>query len=213
MTLVFTTIAHTSWSTNPSQCLVDVSSKQSFAGQMEQQIVMIHREVSKFRWKRKAEERSRRLHQVFLRGDNIITVIPVLHDVERLWPQLMEQWQTAGLPQAALPRPASLGGVKFKLPTPLPLPPPPLPATHPPAMIPLPPRLQPPVLPNRNPPSSLHMLPPVPPPAAPVMHSLGGLPMPHAHPSPGGSVATAQMQPVRPYGPQGERSAWTNQRR
>ena len=44
------------------------------AGQQEQQLVMVQKQVNKFRWKRKAEKRKRRLHQVFLRGDNIVTV-------------------------------------------------------------------------------------------------------------------------------------------
>ena len=101
-----------------------LSFKVSFpAGQQEQQIVMIQKQVNKFRWKRKAEQRERRLHQVFLRGDNIVTITPVLHDVERIWPQLIPTWRAAGMADAALPTPASLTAAESQLPPPPPLPP------------------------------------------------------------------------------------------
>ena len=64
-------------------------------------LVLEEREVHKFRWKRKAEKRSRRLHQVFLRGDNVVTIKPVLQDVQKQWPQLVLQWLAAGIPEAA----------------------------------------------------------------------------------------------------------------
>lgn len=63
--------------------------------------VMVERQVNKFRWKRKAEKRNRRLHQVFLRGDNIVTIKPVLQDVQKHWSQLVLQWASAGIPTAA----------------------------------------------------------------------------------------------------------------
>ncbi len=83
---------------------------------------MVQKQVNKFRWKRKAEKRNRRLHQVFLRGDNIVTVTPVLSDVERNWSQLIYQWQAAGFPEAALVTPASLAAAANALPMPPPLP-------------------------------------------------------------------------------------------
>lgn len=83
---------------------------------------MIQKQVNKFRWKRKAERRTRRLHQVFLRGNNIVTVTPVLVDVERNWLQLVEQWREDGLPDAALVTPASLTTSTIALPMPPPLP-------------------------------------------------------------------------------------------
>lgn len=83
---------------------------------------MIQKQVNKFRWKRKAERRTRRLHQVFLRGNNIVTVTPVLVDVERNWLQLVEQWREAGLPDDALVTPASLTTSTIALPMPPPLP-------------------------------------------------------------------------------------------
>lgn len=62
---------------------------------------MVEQRVNKFRWKRKAERRQRRLHQVFLRGDNIVTVKPVLQDVLKNWSQLVPQWTAAGIPESA----------------------------------------------------------------------------------------------------------------
>ena len=97
------------------------------SGEQEQQLVMIQKQVNKFRWKRKAERRKRRLHQVFLRGDNIVTVMPVLRDVERDWSQLVYQWRASGFPEAALVTPASIAAAAGALP-----PPPPLPLPFPP---------------------------------------------------------------------------------
>lgn len=87
-------------------------------GQQEQQLVMIQKQVNKFRWKRKAEQRKRRLLQVFLRGDNIVTITPVLRDVEKMWPTLINTWRAAGISEAALPTPAALVAAQSKLPPP-----------------------------------------------------------------------------------------------
>lgn len=89
-----------------------------FVGQQEQQLVMIQKQVNKFRWKRKAEQRKRRLLQVFLRGDNIVTITPVLRDVEKMWPTLINTWRAAGISEAALPTPAALVAAQSKLPPP-----------------------------------------------------------------------------------------------
>ncbi|DBA75848.1 hypothetical protein WJX77_004367 [Trebouxia sp. C0004] len=101
-----------------------MSVSHPMAGEQEQQLVMVQKQVNKFRWKRKAEKRKRRLHQVFLRGDNIVTVTPVLRDVERGWTQLLYQWRAVGFPEAALVTPASLAAAADALPPPpsLPLP-------------------------------------------------------------------------------------------
>lgn len=104
-----------------------MSVSHPMAGEQEQQLVMIQKQVNKFRWKRKAERRKRRLHQVFLRGDNIVTVMPVLRDVERDWSQLVYQWRASGFPEAALVTPASIAAAAGALP-----PPPPLPLLFPP---------------------------------------------------------------------------------
>ena len=93
---------------------------------------MVQKQINKFRWKRKAEKRTRRLHQVFLRGDNIVTVTPVLYDVQKNWFQLLQQWREAGFPEAALVNPASLAAAAVALP-----PPPPLPAHFPPSAAPM----------------------------------------------------------------------------
>ena len=71
------------------------------AGDSGGALVMVEQQVNKFRWKRKAEKRNRRLHQVLLRGDNIVTVKPVLQDVQKQWSQLVLQWASAGIPTAA----------------------------------------------------------------------------------------------------------------
>lgn len=91
------------------------------SGEQQQQLVMVQKQVNKFRWKRKAEKRKRRLHQVFLRGDNIVTVTPVLRDVERDWSQLVYQWRAAGFLDAAVVTPASLAAAAGALPPPPPL--------------------------------------------------------------------------------------------
>lgn len=113
-------------------------------GLQEQQLDMIQKQVNKFRWKRKAEQRKRRLLQVFLRGDNIVTVTPVLHDVEKMWPALISTWRAAGMSEAALPTPAAVVAAQSQLlpPPPSPLPPAPLPP--PSALPPPPPELPPP---------------------------------------------------------------------
>lgn len=72
-------------------------------------LVMVEHQVNKFRWKRKAEKRKRRLHQVFLRGDNIVTIEPVLQDVQKHWAQLVLQWASAGIPESAFAVPPQLG--------------------------------------------------------------------------------------------------------
>ena len=77
-------------------------------------------EVHKFRWKRKAEKRNRRLHQVFLRGDNIVTIKPVLQDVQKQWPQLVLQWAAAGIPEAAILIPPQLATASQSRPVPWP---------------------------------------------------------------------------------------------
>jgi len=118
---------HVSWAHSPLMYLQALQEMRFLSGEQEQQLVMVQKQVNKFRWKRKAEKRKRRLHQVFLRGDNIVTVTPVLRDVERDWSQLVYQWRVAGFPEAALVTPASLAAAAGALP-----PPPPLPLPFPP---------------------------------------------------------------------------------
>ena len=70
---------------------------------------MEDKQVEKFRWKRKAEKRTRNLRQVFLRGDNIVTIQPVLQDALRNWAQLVQQWTAAGISKHAFPCPPKAG--------------------------------------------------------------------------------------------------------
>lgn len=53
-----------------------------------------------------------------MRGDNIVTVTPVLRDVERDWSQLVYLWRAAGFPDAALVTPASIAAAAGALPPP-----------------------------------------------------------------------------------------------
>ena len=210
-------------------------------GQQEQQIVMIQKQVNKFRWKRKAEQRKRRLHQVFLRGDNIVTITPVLHDVQKMWSQLLPTWRAAGMADAALPVPASLTAAECKLPLPPPLPPSALPPELSPRKLPLPPPFPPPAgtSPARRqhfpPPPGTSPLPPssaspavsgamtlIAPPCAPplpptsTVASASGSQRPLLTPSTchgGPSPAAAEMQPAWPPGWMGDRPAWVQDRR
>lgn len=211
------------------------------AGQQEQQIVMIQKQANKFRWKRKAEQRQRRLHQVFLRGDNIVTITPVMHDVERMWSQLVPTWRAAGMADAALPIPASLTAAECKLPLPPPLPPSALPPELCPGKLPLPPPFPPPAgaSPARRqhflPPSGTSPLPPssaetavsgamtlIAPPCPPPLPPTSGVASPSGPQRPlltastrdaGPSPAAAQMQPAWPPGWMGDRPAWMKDQR
>ena len=202
--------------------------------------MIIEKQVNKFRWKRKAEQRKRLLHQVFLRGDNIVTIIPVLHDVERIWPQLVPTWRAAGMANAALPTPASLTAAKSKLPPPPPLPPSALPPELSLVKLPLPPPFPPPVgakaaSPAKPQPSAgtsallapsalqaasgaTLTAPPCPAPlpltsaVASTTSPRNSLLMPITHDA-GPSPAAAQMQPAWPPRWMGGRPAWMNNRR